>query len=125
VSKYFEYTFLIKRIILKMYSMAIFLLFLCIFVVPAQGFAEDYADVPSKYTVYADPNLIVYDYRECAQLFSKCARDVALGRQGGNISACTTYRDECSVNDRAVIEGKVGEYFGSSFFCGKKNVVSK
>ena len=108
-----------------MYFMTTFLLFLCIFVVPMQVFAEDYADAPSKYTVYADPNLIVYDYRECAQLFSKCARDVALGKKSGNISACTTYRNECSVNDRGVIEGKVGEYFGSSFFCGKKTRVSK
>ncbi len=105
--------------------MTTILLFLCIFVIPMQVFAEDYADAPSKYTVYADPNLIVYDYRACAQLFSKCAREVALGRKSGNISACTTYRDECSVNDRAVIEGKVGEYFGSSFFCGKKAKVSK
>jgi hypothetical protein len=107
------------------YFRTTFLLFLCIFIAPMQVLAEDYADAPSKYTVYADPNLIVYDYQECAQLFSKCAREVALGRKSRNILACTTYRNECSVNDRAVIEGKVGEYFGSSFFCGKKTKVSK
>lgn len=100
-------------------------LFACIFVFPPVGLAGDYADAPSRYTVYADPSLIVYDYRECAQLFSKCAREVALGREGGRILACETYRDECSVNDRAAIEGRVGEYFGRAFFCGKMSVRSK
>jgi hypothetical protein len=82
--------------------------------------AEDYADSPSLYAVYADPDLITYGYKECAQLFSKCARAVAMGQKGGNVSACGTYLDECSVTERATIEGKVGEYFGTSFFCAQK-----